>query len=252
MSNTIGKETFGLTKKDYTEKLSRVIENHRVNSRLVGEPRDFVLRSCRLSPTWQKLSNDPDVTVYLRNVETAGGRKIKMMSLERGSSKQPVPKAKLIDYLYPAKKIATSASLEERHYNAVKASMRNAVSSQLKDFRDSLELPVTCYLTGKSIRRGMRTDVDHVGLSFAEIADSFIRLNSLTYTDVSLTGPPTAKKFKDEVLWKDWKLYHEAKARLSLVCSSANRSKGCEGYETSSELFGYFSQQDPEDLSLEF
>lgn len=252
MSNTIGKETFGLTKKDYTEKLSRIIENHRANSRLVGEPRDFILRSCRLSPTWVKLSNDLDVNVYLRNVDTAGGRKVKMISLERGGSKQPVPKAKLIDSLYPAKKIATSASLEEKHYNAVKTAMRGAIYYQLKNFRDSLNFPITCYLTGKSIRRGMRTDVDHVGLSFAEIADSFVRLNSLTYTDISLTGPPTAKRFKDEILWKDWKTYHEAKARFSLVCASANRSKGSEGYETPSELLGSFSKQDPEDLSLDF
>ena len=252
MSNTIGKETFGLTKKDYTEKLSRIIENHRANSRLVGEPRDFVLRSCRLSPTWVKLSNDLDVNVYLRNVETAGGRKVKMISLERGGSKQPVPKAKLIDSLYPAKKIATSASLEERHYNAVKAAMRNGISSQLKNFRESVKLPITCYLTGKSIRRGMKTDVDHVGLSFAEIADSFVKLNALTYVEISLTGPPTAKKFKDEILWKDWKLYHEAKAKFSLVYASANRSKGCEGYETLPELLGSFSKRDPEDLSLDF
>ena len=252
MSDTIGKETFGLTKKDYSEKLSRIVENHRANSRLVGEPRDFVLRSCRLSPTWVKLSNDPDVYVYLRNIVIAGGRKVKMISLERGSSQQPVSKSKLIDFLYPAKKIATSASSEQQHYNAVKAAMRGGISSQLSDFRDSITLPLTCYLTGKKIRRGMRTDVDHAGLSFAEIADSFVKLNSMTYTDIFLTGPPTAKKFKDEILWKDWKVYHEAKARFSLVCASANRSKGCEGYETPPELLGTFSKQGPEDLALDF
>jgi hypothetical protein len=154
--------------------------------------------------------------------------------------------------LYPTKKIATSASSEEKHYNAVKAAMRGGVSHQLKDFRESINLPITCYLTGKSIRRGMRTDVDHVGLSFAEIADSFVKLNSLTYADIFLIGPPTAKEFKDKILWKDWKVYHEAKARFSLVCASANRSKGSEGYETPVELLGSFSKKDSEDLSLDF
>jgi len=252
MSDTLGKQTFGLTKKDYTDKLSRIIENHRVNSQLIGEPKDFVLRSCRVTPTWGKLSTDPEVKLYLRNVDIAGGMRVKMLSLERGGSKQPVPKKKVIDFLYPPKKIATSASSEEKHFNAVKAAMRGGVSQQLKDFRDSVSLPATCYLTGKNLRRGMKTDVDHVGLSFAEIADSFVRLNSLTYVDISLVGPPTAKEFKDKALWKEWKSYHLAKANFSLVCSSANRSKGCEGYKTSEEVLGSFSKCDAEDLSLDF
>lgn len=98
----------------------------------------------------------------------------------------------------------------------------------------------------------MKTDVDHVGLSFAEIADSFVKLNSLTYVDIFLVGPPTAKEFKDKALWKEWKSYHLEKANFSLVCSSANRSKGCDGYETPKELLGSFSTVEAEDLSLDF
>lgn len=248
----IGKETFGLTKKDFEEKLRKIIENHRTNSRLIGSPRDFVLRSCRLTETWFKLSNDPDVEVYLRNQEIAGGRKVKMISLERGGSRQPVSKAKLVDSLYPAKKISSSATLEEKHFNSVKSAMRNGISPQLRGFRDRVELPRVCYLTGKTIRKGMRTDIDHVGTSFSELADNFIRENSITYVDVCLVGPPTAKRFKDTALWESWKEYHEEKACYALVCASANRSKGNEGYETPSDLIGSFSSGDPEDLSLDF
>ena len=102
---TIGQDTFGLSKKEYSEKLSRIITNHRASSKIIGEPAEFVLRSCRLSPQWQKLATDPEVVVYLRNIDTAGGRKVKMISLERGGTKQPVPKAKLVDFLYPPKKM---------------------------------------------------------------------------------------------------------------------------------------------------
>lgn len=252
MTTSIGKETFGLTKGEYKDKLNRIISNHRANSRLIGEPREFVLRSCRLSERWKKLSNDPEVLVYLRNVETAGERRIKMISLERGSTKQPVPKGKLIDELYPARKIATSATEEEKHYNTVKAAMRLAVKDQLKEFRDSVSLPSLCYLSGMKIRRGMKTDVDHVGVTFSELADSFIRMKNLVYTDVILIGPPTAKKFKDKVLWEEWQDYHLQKAKFALVCASANRSKGCEGYQTPCELYGSFSAESPEDLSLDF
>lgn len=177
---------------------------------------------------------------------------MKMISLERGGTKQPVSKAKLIEALYPSKKIATSATLEEKHYNAVKSAMRGGIGYQLKEYRDSVVLPITCYLTGKSIRKGMRTDVDHVGLSFNEIADSFLRLQSLCYTDIPLVGPPTSRRFKDENLWKEWKTYHKGKACYSLVCSSANRSKGNEGYQTPKDLFGSFSRKDSEELSLDF
>jgi hypothetical protein len=249
---TIGKETFGLNKTEFNEKLSRVIKNFRANSKLVGEPKYFILRCCRLTEQWGKLSNDPEVEVYLRNIEIAGGRRVKMLVLERGGAQQPVPKAQLISALYPAKKIATSATPEERHMQNVKAAMRNAVSYQLKAFRDSCTLPCVCYLTGKQIRPGQRTDVDHLGTPFAAICDEFIREKCLNYSRIVLCGPPTAKRFKDEELWGQWVAFHMAKARYSLTMASANRSKGADGYTTDPDLLGTFAKEDPEDLALDF
>jgi hypothetical protein len=248
----LGKTTFNLNKGQYSEKLGRIIANHRTNSRLIGEPADFVLRSCRLTDQWQKLGADPDTVVYLRNVDIAGGRKIKMLSLERSGTKQPIGKSKLIDALYPVKKIATTATAEEKHYNGVKAAMRRAVTSQLTGFRDLQALPVVCYLTGKHIRRGMRTDVDHVGIPFSALCDQFLTLHSLKYTDIALMGPPTGKHFKDVELWVAWQDYHREHARYALVCASANRSKGNGGYTTPPEIYGSFSAEDPESLSLDF
>jgi hypothetical protein len=249
---TIGLDTFGLTKKDFTEKLTRIIGNHRASSKLVGEPAEFVLRACRLTEQWGKLAADPEVVVYLRNIDIAGGRKVKMISLERGTTKQPVPKAKLLDTLYPPKKMACTATVEEAHYNKCKGAMRNAIHYQLKAYRDSVNLPIICSLTGKKIRPGMRTDTDHIGTTFSEIADSFVEMKGLSYTDIVLKGPPTAKTFKDEVLWQEWTHYHMAKARYALVCASANRSKGSDGYKTPDSLYGSFATEDPESLSLDF
>ena len=249
---TLGKTTFDLNKGEYAEKLGRIITNHRANGKLIGEPAEFVLRSCRITEQWGKLGGDPDTTVYLRNVDIAGGRKVKMLSLERKGSKQPISKSKLVDALYPTKKIATSATPEEKHFNMVKAAMRNAVKSQLKAYRDGSKLPCVCPETGIRIRLGMRTDVDHVGMPFSEIADRFMVTKGLKYADISLVGPPTGKKFKDGDLWKEWSGFHKEHARYALVCSSANRSKGSGGYETPGELYGSFSAEDPEDLSLDF
>jgi hypothetical protein len=249
---TIGQDTFGLTKKEFGEKFTRIINNHRANSKLVGEPKDWVLRACRLSTQWEKLATDPDVVVYLRNIDIAGGRKVKMVSLERGTTKQPVPKAKLLDFLYPPKKMACTATTEESHYNKVKGAMRNAIHYQLKSFRDSCQLPIICSLTGKKIRPGQKSDVDHIGMTFSEIADSFVEMKNIKYTDIVLMGPPTGKVFKDQVLWQEWVQYHLEKARYALVCASANRSAGSKGYQTSPELIGSFSKEDPEDLALDF
>ena len=248
----IGKDTFDLNKGEYTEKLGRIITNHRANSKLLGEPKEFVLRSCRLSEQWLKLAGDPETEVYLRNVDIAGGRKVKMLSLERTGTKQPVSKSKLVDALYPAKKIATTATPEEKHFNAVKAAMRNGVKDQIKAFRNSLNMPQICYITGSLLRPGARTDVDHVGVPFSQIADDFMFSESLKYTDIALVGPPTNKKFKDSELWKTWMDYHRKVARYSVVSASANRSKGCGSYQTPVELYGSFKAEDPDDLDLDF
>ena len=249
---SIGKETFGLTKTEFSEKLGRIIKNFRANSKLIGEPREFVLRCCKLTERWSKLANDAEVIIYLRNIETAGNRKVKMISLERGATRQPVPKAKLVDELYPVKRIATSATPEEKHYNAVKAAMRGGVYYQLKAYRDGVNLPIICSITGKKIRPGMKTDVDHIGTTFSEIADEFVREKCLNYSRISLKGPPTAKVFSDSALWEEWVAFHLSRARYALVCASANRSKGCGDYTTPPELLGSFSKEDPEDLALDF
>lgn len=249
---TLGKDTFGLTKTEFNEKIGRIIQNFRSNSKLIGEPKDFVLRCCKLTERWAKLANDPDVIVYLRSVDTAGNRKVKMISLERGTTRQPVPKAKLVDELYPVKRTARTASPEEKHYNAVKAAMRGGIYYQLKSYRDTVNLPIVCSLTGKKIRQGMRTDVDHIGMCFSEIADKFIESHGMKYSDIVLKGPPTGKVFKNEELWKQWVAFHLGHARFSLVCASGNRSKGSDGYTTNPDLVGSFAKTSPEDLALDF
>lgn len=249
---TLGRETFGLTKTDYSSKLSRIIENHRANSLLIGEPAEFVLRSCRLTEKWSKMASDPEVQVRLRYLDTAAGRRVKMLSLERGTTRQPVGKAKLVDELYPVKRIATSATPEEKHYNAVKAAMRRGILDQLKEYRSGVQLPIICSLTGLKIRKGVRTDIDHVGMTFSEIADKFIATKELCYTDLTLCGPPTGKRFKDTELWQEWQEFHRENARYAMVCATANRSKGSDGYTTPPELVGSFTAEDPEDLSLDF
>jgi hypothetical protein len=246
------RETLGLNKGEFTKRVSRIIDNNRANSRLIGEPREFVLRVCRLSERWEKLAQRVDTQVYLRYVDMAGGRRVKMLSLEGGGSKQPVPKAKLVEDLYPTKKIATTATLEEKHFNAVKAAMRHAVGQQLKDYKKTTSYPIECLVTGRLLRKGARVDIDHHGKPFSQLADEFISENMLTYCEISLQGPPSAKKFKDAILWEAWQAFHHQHARFAIVCASANRSKGASGYATPVELIGSFKPVEDDEIDLDF
>lgn len=249
---TLGKDTFDLNKTEFSQKFGKIVKNFRANSRVIGEPRSFILRACKLTEQWGKMAADGEVVVYLRNLSIAGGRTVKMVSLERGATRQPVPKQKLLDALYPPKKIATTATPEEKHYNAVKTAMRRGIACQLKEYRESCSLPCVCYLSGKKIRLGMKTDVDHVGMTFSEICDEFMRKKCLKYSRILLKGPPTGKVFADRELWEEWIAFHLERARYSLTLASANRSKGADGYTTDPELLGSFGKEDPEDLSLDF
>ena len=249
---TLGKDTFNLNKSEFNQKLSKIITNHRAGSKIIGESKEFIIRCCKLSERWAKLANDSETSVHVRYNEIAGGRRVKMIYLERSTTKQPVPKNQLVDALYPAKKIATTATAEEKHLNAVKASMRHAIKHQLKDFRNTCGPTTICYLTGLKLRPGSKADVDHIGMPFSEIADKFMQSQNLRYTDINLKGPPTAKVFTDTLLWVKWIDFHEENAKFALVCSSANRSKGSDGYSVDSALIGSFQSEDPEVLALDF
>jgi hypothetical protein len=246
------KETLELNKGEFTKKLGRIIDNHRANSRVIGEPREFVLRSCRLTEKYISMSQRTDVILCLRYIDLAGGRRVKMLSLEAGGTKQPIPKAKLIEALYPTKKIATTATLEEKHFNAVKAAMRRAVDKQLKDYKATTSYPIECLVTGRLLRKGTRVDVDHYGKPFSQIADEWVSHNMMTYSEIILFGPPTGKKMKDDILWESWKEWHREHARFAVVCAKANRSKGAAGYATPVELLGTFKAQAEDEIDLDF
>ena len=249
---TVAKTALGLGKGEFQKKLGNIVDAHRVGAKLIGKPRDFVLTSCRLSDRFAKMANEPGIEVRVRNMK-AGPRQVKVIMLKREDGfEQPVPRGQLVDQLYPARKTVKHASPEKKHSQGVRAAMRTAVDSQLRDYRKTLQYPVTCYHTEKMIRRGMRVDIDHIGKPFVQLCDEFIAANDLTYCEVPLVGPPNLKKFKDSVLWRAWQLFHECHARLAPSLPKANRGAGSGTYEASESLVGSFARVDSEDIDMEF
>jgi len=249
---SIAKETLGLNKGEFTKKIGEVINNHRTGAKIIGKPKEFVLTACRLTERYAKVANEPDVEVRMKNIRV-GPRKVKCILLKRKDGReQPVMKGQLVDQLYPPKKIKTTASPEKKHALAVRAAMRQMVDYQLRAFRKSVRMPAECVHTGKIIRMGVRWDVDHIGKPFVQMCDEWVALHELSYTDLSLIGPPNLKKFKDSKLQKHWVLYHETHATLAPATAKANRSAGSGEYQASEALLGSFSKEDPDDIDMDF
>jgi hypothetical protein len=249
---TLGKDTFSLTKGEFSEKFSRIVNAHRAGSKLIGQPRDFVITACRLASKFSKVANETDVEVRLENYP-CGPRKVKMIILKRPDGfKQPVPKNQLVDQLYPPRVTKRAPNLERKHVTAVRAAMRQLVDSQLRAYRKTLQYPLECHVTGKQLRPGMRVDIDHLGKPFVQIADEWVASLDLTYCNLALVGPPNLKRFKDKAFNDAWSLYHEDHARLIAVCAAANRSKGSGDYATPLGVVGSFAKQTDDEIDLEF
>jgi hypothetical protein len=249
---SIGKDTFGIGKGDFSSKFSRIVNAHRAGSKLIGEPRNFIITACRLASRFSKVANEPDVEVRVENWQ-CGPRKVKMAILKRPDGfKQPVPKNQLVDQLYPPRETVRKPNLERKHVSSVRAAMRQLVDAQLRRYRSSLEYPIECHVTGKSLRPGMRVDIDHLGKPFVQLADEWVSSLGITYCDLTLCGPPNLKRFKEAKYNDAWQIFHEDNARLIAVCAAANRSKGASGYETPSDVLGSFAKTSDEEIDLAF
>jgi len=249
---SIVKETLGLNKGEFSKKIGQVIDCHRTNSKIIGKPKEFILLACRLTTKFSKVSNEPEVTVRVKNMQI-GPRKVKCIHLCRADGfEQPVPKGQLVDQLYPPRKTVNHATPEKKHALAVRAAMRQAVDYQLRDYRKSVVFPTECWHTERKIRRGMRWDVDHILKPFVQLCDEFLLSQDLLYSEIPLIGPPNMKRFKDTILWNAWQLYHEMHARFASTLPKANRSKGSGEYQASEALIGSFAGADEDDIDVDF
>jgi hypothetical protein len=249
---SIAKETLGLGKGEFSKKVGQIVDSHRANSKIIGKPKDFILTCCRLSSKFQKVANEPDVVVKLRNMKI-GPRNVKCIHLCRPDGfEQPVPRGQLTDQLYPPRKTVNHATPEKKHTLAVRGAMRQAVDYQLKDYRKGVSFPAECWHTERQIRRGMRWDVDHIDKPFVQLCDEFVSSQSLTYCDIPLIGPPNLKRFKDTTLWGSWQLYHEMHAKFAPTLPKANRSAGSGEYQASEALIGSFAGSNEDDIDMNF
>ncbi len=206
-----------MNKKEFSEALSKIIKRYPKGKEITGRDKDFIIESLSKTKRYCSLSG----LLHMGYQEITNGRRVKMIFL--GSI--PISKSSLIESLYPTKSRMTGV---QKHRGKVITAMRNMVQYQLREYRESLNLPVICWRTGERIWRG---DIDHIGDPFIKIVDDFLESQSLSFSEVCLRGPVNNKVFKDQVLEESWKSFHKERATLALVSSSENRSAGSGGYQ---------------------
>ncbi len=235
-----------MNKGEFSKALGRIVNKYPSNTTIIGRDRDFVVEACRKSDQYRTLASEEGVALRVTYRSIANGRKVKMLSLCRkgGVFCIPISRGNLVKALYPTKSKLTP---EQIHRGKVIEAMRNMVSYQLTQYRQSLTLPVVCWRTGKTLYRG---DIDHIGEPFIKIAEDWLRSIDKQFSDLVLKGKANDKRFKGDSLTEYWKSFHEERATLALVCSKENRSAGSGNYTPDPSLLGSFKWEDS--LSMDF
>lgn len=247
-----------MNKGEFDKAFSAIVKKYPCRTKIVGKDKQFLLEACRGCSRYATLATDPNTEVRVGNHTIASNRKVKMIFLHKdgGAWGVPVSKKVVVDTLYPPKprKGKGEVTPEKKHRNQVLSAMRHMVDYQLSDYRQSVTYPIECWRSGFALRKGMKTDVDHIGDPFIKLAEDFLRDNGLLFVNVFLKGRANAKVFRDDSLAAAWKKFHQERAVLALVLSSENRSVGCGGYEVDESLLGSFTGEGEEGstLSLDF
>ena len=218
------------------------ILKQRIGTSIKGEDLEFILELLSKTQKYrfvkERIAEGIEVSIVPRMVEIASGRRIRMFCIEYykdgGFRHTPVSKTKVIDQAFPKRK-PTEKQKESAHkkkkISQVRAALRLAIEDQVKACRRTTPWPYPCKLTGKLLYAHDKTHVDHYGKPFVQLVEDWLKSEELYYSDLKLTGPPTAKRILGEgmggvSLEDSWKYYHEQYAELEIVSATANISKG--------------------------
>jgi len=202
------------------KKISGIIKKYNIREKLDPMDSNYIfslleksISLCYIIPSHYYL--------YIDNYSVKNFRKVKMIFASDGRRKLPLSKSKLIGELFPAK---SRLSPEEKHLGDVKRAARNIIEIQIKMYRDTIQLPVTCPLSQKKLTNWRLIHIDH-SLPFINLFNDWLEKNDINPQEIKLSGPQNQKTFKDVNLRKSWYDYHMEIANLQCVYSKANLKK---------------------------
>lgn len=110
----------------------------------------------------------------------------------------------------------------------IMAACRTAVSGSIEKFRNSVDLPFTCPITGELVEDRSNMHIDHYSPTFKELVDVWMK-----YKDVDKVYESTRKSnrddcvstyFDDPILIVEFITFHDRYAHLRAVSKTANLS----------------------------
>tara|TARA_R110000787_G_scaffold133269_2_gene245559 strand:- start:4941 stop:5618 length:678 start_codon:yes stop_codon:yes gene_type:complete len=125
---------------------------------------------------------------------------------------------------------------DEEYDNDVKNAFRNDVHKGTKSqyfinnttYENNSRMGICnhCHVKTKNI------NTDHYNLSYKEIFDNFIQLNSLTLREIDIYENDNNEiRLKDEQLALKWLNYHDSRAKYRMLCGPCNSHFGAYGYK---------------------
>lgn len=207
-------------KKQVGERFSAILKSYGVKSKLSAEDSQYIFELLGLCCKLNYIKY-PEYYLYVSNYKLPTGRYVKMIYACNGSRKIPISKSKIMDELFPVKSKLTDV---DKHINMVKQAARNIIEPQIREFRSSINLPVICPLSYKTLSNWSLVHIDHQ-VPFSKLFENWLEINNLFPGDISLSGPKNNKTFKSESLRDSWYLYHLNNAVLQCVDSKFNLYK---------------------------
>lgn len=228
-----------MTKSEFEKEISRIVNNTRLKCRVTKQDKLFLTEALKQTGRFATMGNDPTLWITVEKV-AAGPRYVRMLVLRRRPdptkrpSRQPCPKAKLVEAVYPTKtsrkKSENPLTKYKNHALKVREVFRSAVANQIKAFRSDLTYPRRCARTQIKLYDWMKIDIDHFNKPFIQLCDEFLKSSELHYSDIQIKGPPNMKELCDKALEYKWQEYHKTNAVLAAVDFKENRSAGSSNY----------------------
>jgi hypothetical protein len=102
---------------------------------------------------------------------------------------------------------------------------RFAVRAQMREFRLSVSLPATCYLTGEPLLRQEDLYLDHI-VPFWSLVEEFCTLHGVDISELETIGNGEQLRLLDHGLTTDFQAFHRQHADLKPTSRKAYAEKG--------------------------
>lgn len=215
------------SKKVTEQILKEIIKSTRLNCKMNDENTKRFINILKHSSAYGNIYLNADKYFFkVANYTIANGKRVRMIfaCLKYNEQCMPISKTKLLDSIYGKKKKTEQQKIAS-YISDVKAAARNEIDYQIREYRETVELPIRCPLSGRKLTNWSNIHVDHKD-PFIDLFMDWLDMLGINPIDIVLDGPATNRRFRSEELKQSWRNYHNDNAILQAVSRKANLRKG--------------------------